>query len=192
MQEALTGELERRCGNPECGNSVAGKRRQYCSAACAKKVSNARGNARNSLLVSKICKDCNHDKPIEDFRPPRSPRCLPCLQKKRKDEYKQRGGKEYIYGHNLKQYGLTLDEYRSMLAAQGGRCAICSKEPPTGKRLNVDHNHETGATRELLCRWCNYALGNAKDDPARLRAMADYLERHAKPEPPERIDNGDA
>ncbi|MEQ4611574.1 endonuclease VII domain-containing protein [Streptomyces cavourensis] len=129
-------------------------------------------------MPSKTCRDCNEDKPIADYRPPRSPRCLPCLQAKRQRDYEKRGGKEYIYSHNLRQYGLTVDEYRAKLAAQDGRCAICGEEPPRGKRLNVDHNHETGATRDLLCRWCNYALGNARDDPFRLRAMAEYLERH--------------
>lgn len=178
MQEALTPELERRCGNPECNESVPSNRRRYCSAVCAKKVANAREDEQHSRLSTKTCRDCQQDKQIEEFRPPRSPRCQACLKVKRQNDYKQRGGKEYIYGHNLKQYGLTLDEYRDMLAAQDGRCAICGDEPPAGKRLHVDHNHETGATRDLLCRWCNYALGNAKDDPDRLRAMANYLERH--------------
>ncbi|MCA1223563.1 endonuclease VII domain-containing protein [Streptomyces sp. 8L] len=96
-------------------------------------------------------------------------------------DYERRGGKEYIYGHNLKRYGLTLEEYQDKLATQEGRCAICGDEPPEGKRLHVDHNHETGAVRDLLCRWCNYALGNVKDEPGRLLAMISYLERHGIP-----------
>lgn len=178
MQEALLPELDRRCGNSRCEKPVATTRHQYCSITCQRKAFDAREDQRCSQLVSKTCRECQQEQPIAEFRPPRSLRCRACMKVRRQEEYKRRGGKEWIYSHNLKQYGLTLDEYQAMLAKQGGSCAICGDEPSEGKRLNVDHNHETGAVRDLLCRWCNYALGNAKDDPARLRAMADYLDRH--------------
>lgn len=88
-----------------------------------------------------------------------------------------------MYERNLvTQYGMALSEYQRRVAEQGGRCAVCGDEPEEGKRLHVDHDHATGAIRDLLCRWCNYALGNAKDDPRRLRAMAGYLERHQREE----------
>jgi hypothetical protein len=61
-----------------------------------------------------------------------------------------------------------------MLAAQGGLCAIC-RAAPAG---HVDHDHVTGAVRELLCFNCNGGLGQFRDDPAVLRAAADYVERH--------------
>jgi hypothetical protein len=81
--------------------------------------------------------------------------------------------------HLASNYGMTMEEYQARVAAQGGLCAICGDEPERG-RLHVDHNHATGVVRELLCRPCNHALGNAQDDPARLRAMIAYLERHAR------------
>ena len=61
-----------------------------------------------------------------------------------------------------------------MLAAQGGLCAICRNAPAA----HVDHDHDTGEVRELLCFNCNGGLGQFKDDPEVLRAAADYVERH--------------
>jgi hypothetical protein len=61
--------------------------------------------------------------------------------------------------------------------AQGGKCAVCGD---VQKRwLAVDHSHLTGKIRELLCDRCNPMAGYALDEPARLRAVADYLERHS-------------
>lgn len=76
-----------------------------------------------------------------------------------------------------RRYGLTAEEYEAVVA--DNRCAVCgSSERRKGhETLYVDHDHATGVVRGLLCHACNLTLGNAKDDPARLRALADYLER---------------
>lgn len=58
-----------------------------------------------------------------------------------------------------KGLGVTDAEYAAMLARQGGGCAICGTTPKT-RRLNVDHDHRTGAVRGLLCHRCNRALPN--------------------------------
>lgn len=78
-----------------------------------------------------------------------------------------------------KEFGITSQRYAEMLQEQGGTCAICEgQQTYRGKKaLAVDHCHATGVVRGLLCNHCNHALGHAKDDPERLRAMADYLER---------------
>ena len=90
-------------------------------------------------------------------------------------------------GYNWKNlYGLSAEDYQRMFAAQGGVCAVC-KQPETAKSkwsgevrwLSVDHNHATGAVRELLCYGCNSTLGQAKDNVATLEACAAYLRRHA-------------
>lgn len=75
-------------------------------------------------------------------------------------------------------YGLSQERYEALLAAQDGRCAICRTDDWPGKdhRPHVDHCHETGRVRGLLCDFCNRGLGLFGDDPARLRAAADYLE----------------
>jgi hypothetical protein len=74
------------------------------------------------------------------------------------------------------EYGLTLDEYRAMELAQDGGCAICGEPALPDEWLNVDHDHETGDVRGLLCRACNHGLGNFRDEPARLKAAMRYLD----------------
>ena len=66
-----------------------------------------------------------------------------------------------------------------MLAEQDGRCAVCrSTETGTrGEFFDIDHDHATGVVRGLLCRRCNLGVGHFRDNPARLRSAADYLER---------------
>lgn len=84
-----------------------------------------------------------------------------------------------------KRYGVSLEEFRAIVARHNGRCAICgekkrgwAKQRPLRKdALVVDHCHETGKIRGLLCGDCNTSLGRFGDDPARLRAAAEYLER---------------
>lgn len=76
-------------------------------------------------------------------------------------------------------YGLTPEQYAEMLEEQGGVCAICGTDewPGKGNRPHVDHDHSTGRVRGILCSHCNHGLGKFRDDPERLRAAAEYLER---------------
>jgi Autographiviridae endonuclease VII len=82
-------------------------------------------------------------------------------------------------------FGLTLEDYDSLLKAQGGKCAICGAEESWAKSsgdgsrlLCVDHDHSTGRIRGLLCAPCNNLLGMAREDATRLRRAAVYLEDH--------------
>lgn len=78
-------------------------------------------------------------------------------------------------------YGLTLEEFDSLLEKQGGHCAVCDRAcEEDGKHLSVDHDHETGKVRGLLCARHNHALGLCGDDPDVLMALASYLIRHKK------------
>jgi hypothetical protein len=89
-------------------------------------------------------------------------------------EYREKGQQRY----RARQYGLSRDDYDALLARQGGVCAICRKKPERPKRrLCIDHCHFTNEVRSLLCNKCNVGLGMFDDDPDRLRAAADYLER---------------
>lgn len=74
-----------------------------------------------------------------------------------------------------RNYGITVERYEEMFLAQGGLCFLCRK-PESGVSLAVDHCHESGAIRSLLCKRCNTALGLMNEEPALLRAAAEYLE----------------
>jgi hypothetical protein len=66
---------------------------------------------------------------------------------------------------------IGLEEYQGIILKQHGCCAVCKKKTV----LLVDHDHQTGKFRGLICRRCNLVLGMAEDDPDCLRAAADYL-----------------
>ena len=80
--------------------------------------------------------------------------------------------------HDLKTYGINVDSYNLQLKKQDGRCAICKKENPYKNRkwLYVDHDHNTGVFRGLLCGSCNSAIGLLKENIKTLKCAIDYLE----------------
>jgi hypothetical protein len=77
--------------------------------------------------------------------------------------------------HLKRKFGITLEDYDAMLAAQGGLCAICRRPPTAGISLHVDHDHETGTRRGLLCFRCNNALGDLGDSIETLQTALGYL-----------------
>lgn len=78
-----------------------------------------------------------------------------------------------------RKYGWTPEQFDAQLALQGGGCAICGDLKPGGHgRWHVDHDHETGQVRGILCSNCNLGVGNVKDDVDLLRRMAKYLRDH--------------
>ena|ERR1035437_1771913 len=79
-----------------------------------------------------------------------------------------------------KNYGITLDQYTSILIAQENHCAICPRKPLKKRRLAVDHSHslkkgDEGFIRGLLCTRCNTVLGLLRDNPQFLDNMEEYL-----------------
>lgn len=119
-------------------------------------------------------------------------RCRPCQKTYSADNYAANRGLrlEAMNAYNLtKRFGMTVDDYDAMLAGQGGKCAICGAtegwySPGAGrsKKLSVDHCHEGGQVRGLLCDLCNMGIGRFKHDPDLLRAAIGYLE-NSKLEP---------
>jgi 5-methylcytosine-specific restriction endonuclease McrA len=77
--------------------------------------------------------------------------------------------------HLKRKFGITLEAYDALLGKQGGTCAICRRPPRADISLHVDHDHETGAVRGLLCFDCNAGLGKFADDAALLEAARRYL-----------------
>jgi len=76
----------------------------------------------------------------------------------------------------FRTYGMTRRELAELREAQGDRCAICGAAEPQ----HLDHDHETGSIRRLLCQRCNHGLGLFRDDPGVLRAAAEYVEEHRR------------
>ena len=73
---------------------------------------------------------------------------------------------------------MTVDDYIELFERQDGKCAICGTDKPDlkGKNFRVDHDHETGKVRGLLCHNCNVSVGLMKESPSLLRKAAEYLE----------------
>lgn len=81
-----------------------------------------------------------------------------------------------------RKYGLTEDQYMELFNSQNGRCAICKDEPNDNNTkkegyFSIDHSHDTGVIRGLLCLQCNMALGYMKDNKDNLMAAYDYLNK---------------
>ena len=123
------------------------------------------------------CDTCQLD--FERVVTPGAPkrRCEDCLRA----EFNRRCRDKWREGYLRRTYGMTLAEYDAMLLAQQGRCGICQTGDPGGRHASfcVDHHHETGAVRELLCTNCNTALGLFREDRLTLLRAIRYLGRHA-------------
>jgi hypothetical protein len=135
----------------------------------------------------KYCPRCQQTLPLSSFGSNRSSRdgytsyCRSCHNTVgRETKIRLYGGtREYHLRH---RYGITVAEFDALVETQGGTCAVCP-----GKPEHVDHDHETGTVRGVLCFNCNQALGNVRDDPDILYGLVDYLARHgrAAENPPE-------
>ena len=91
--------------------------------------------------------------------------------------------KEKIDAKNRKRflrqyYNLPIERYEEMYREQNGVCLICKNINIAGRKLAVDHDHNTGVIRGLLCSKCNMGIGYFKDDVDLLRIAIDYLELH--------------
>lgn len=144
-------------------------------------------------LSSKRCFCCGEVKPTTEFtrrnyngRRVFYSYCKECKNKKAK-EYRLENPEKIKRTHRKsdlkKQYGLTMEDVEIMLKNQNCKCAICGKElflqgasEDKTKIAHVDHNHETGKVRGLLCNDCNRGIGLLKDNPLFLANALKYLE----------------
>lgn len=85
--------------------------------------------------------------------------------------------KETRERHLIRKYGITLNDYNRLLKEQDGRCWICKapEKEQFKSVLHVDHDHENGEVRGLLCRGCNHMLGVVGDDTTILERAISYL-----------------
>jgi len=77
------------------------------------------------------------------------------------------------------KYGITAKEYDQRKEAQDHKCGICKTELQEGKSTHLDHNHDTGKLRGILCGTCNRALGYFQDDINILEKARNYLQEHS-------------
>lgn len=104
------------------------------------------------------------------------------LREKFREWQSKNRGHRTAYMHEWwikKLYGLSIDGYREILAAQGGACAICGG-PPGTKRFAVDHDHRTGKVRGLLCSMCNTALERIDSVDGWVARATAYLNKGAR------------
>lgn len=76
------------------------------------------------------------------------------------------------------RFGITSADYYEMLKEQKSVCAICG-EKDENRNLHVDHDHETGEVRGLLCKQCNHGLGNFRDNKQYLNSAIEYLDKNS-------------
>ena len=134
--------------------------------------------------VMKVCTKCKEEKPLGEFRirvsrgnDARHSWCKSCVKGTNKDRSTDKE-REYKLKYN---FGITMLEYDRMLKDQGSVCKICGNpevaksNSGVTKRLAVDHCHDTGKIRGLLCQDCNIGIGKLKDNPVLLQKAMDYL-----------------
>ncbi|WP_329023744.1 endonuclease VII domain-containing protein [Streptomyces sp. NBC_00890] len=144
-----------------------------CSAEYYRQRQEARGKSvRVKVPVPrghKRCPQCGEVKPHDQWERNRSSSdgwasyCRPCRAERNRVAYFQR------------KYGLSPAEVDELIAAQQGVCCICLTAPAE----HVDHCHQTGRVRGVLCFSCNAALGQLKDRPDAIRRAAAYVEGNA-------------
>ncbi|MFF3502733.1 endonuclease VII domain-containing protein [Streptomyces sp. NPDC003247] len=141
-----------------------------CAAEYYRQRQEAKGKkVREKVSVSegfKRCPQCQEIKPHAEWERNKSSSdgwssyCRVCRAERNRISYFKR------------KYGLTPTERDTMIASQMGLCVICLKAPA----VHVDHCHETGKVRGVLCFNCNSAIGKLGDDPDAVRRAAAYLE----------------
>lgn len=130
----------------------------------------------------KICPNCKVEKHIEDYWKGQSS-CIDCTKYKQKNRWNSRTPKKRLEQHLKYKYGVSPEEFLEALESQNGNCAICEISLPDlfiyenrRRGYAIDHNHQTGEFRGILCLSCNTLLGMAKDDPEILKEAILYLE----------------
>jgi Autographiviridae endonuclease VII len=129
---------------------------------------------------ARICSKCRIEKSVEDFHRSSTSKdgiqytCKTCNKARLSTPENVERRKRYAWLACLKKFGITEDQYHGMFDRQLGLCAICHK-PENDIKLAVDHCHDTGKVRGLLCKRCNMGIGLLGDNPDTLISAAMYL-----------------
>lgn len=145
-------------------------------------------------MILRKCTVCKLEKPLEDYYNSSSDRkhgkgyrCKPC-DKIEREKNRQKNSKGTKLGYRRRalmwKYGLTLEQYDELLLKQGGVCAVCGTNNPLGEgnshdklsfSFAVDHCHDSGRVRGLLCNACNRGLGFFRDNPQFVLQAFKYI-----------------
>ena len=132
-------------------------------------------------MTEKYCKTCDATKPIEDFWKGQYS-CIPCSKHMQKTRWGSRTPLKRLEQHLKYKYGISHAEFSKAWNDQAGKCVICKIELPDlmvydnrRRGYAIDHNHETGKFRGILCLKCNSLLGMASDSTDVLNSAIDYL-----------------
>lgn len=132
----------------------------------------------------KICTSCKCELPLDKFRVRSGNKtrseCRECENAKERGRHRYKYDRDKDRSYKLRRlYGVDTDDVQRFLIEQNGKCPICNGIlDPDGIRASrpyVDHCHETGKVRGLLCHHCNTGLGYFKDSRERLEAAVAYL-----------------
>lgn len=154
-------------------------------------------------MTTKVCTRCETEKPLEAFRLIRTNKngtilhcaqCMECKNKYSRERYQSFSSEKRteIYQKKVegttfedrkddrlsRRYGISLDDFSRMLEEQNNSCWICEIEFPATRSIKVDHCHDSGNVRGLLCHLCNTGLGSFQDQTVRLNRAVEYLRLH--------------
>lgn len=152
---------------------VCGSEEKYVSNNCCKQCTQAKTNNRSPEVFKKYATSDRGKQRNKEYRKTR-------VHKDVQNNYKRRHyaeNKDQYKNNHLKKYGITLETYKILLENQNGVCYVC-EEPPGTKQLAVDHDHDTGEVRKLLCNRCNTALGLLKEDVNIMNNLIRYVKDH--------------
>ena len=130
----------------------------------------------------KSCNKCGTEKYVSEFSPHsggefgRHGTCKACRREQASERYRTNPEPQWAANQRyiLKRFGWTVADYTALHDLQAGKCALCSRVP-VGRRLHLDHDHETNEVRGILCAGCNVALGNLGDSIEGLERAIAYL-----------------
>jgi hypothetical protein len=140
--------------------------------------------------MTKTCCRCKTEFPLSKFVKDKNrkdglyPVCKDCS--KIYARYHRATYPEKSQGYTRKyKYGITNEDYDKKINEQGNACAICQTKTPGGNKESffIDHDHQTGKVRGLLCRSCNLMIGHARDETQLLAMAIDYLVHWGQPSP---------
>jgi len=142
-------------------------------------------NSATSTGLSGYCKDCDKKrKKTPEYRVKANEtqrkyyKNNPEYRERAREYARQRTPEEKRQQDLKKNYNMTLEDFMLILEQQRGCCAICGTNDPYSRHINgwcVDHNHNTGRVRGILCHQCNVAVGHLQDSPELCDNAAQYL-----------------